>query len=88
MYNAKNFHLLNKKTRPRTHYELIGKTISKKTKKREKKLKEGNQCQNAACEQKTTSEKWNNALEKKLIQKIPGRCRKIAAVDSNKHDWY
>ena len=33
---------------------------------------------------------WENHLEKNPIQKIetyPADCRKIAAVDSNKHDW-
>ena len=45
------FPLTKQKTRPRTDYEWIWKTISKKNQIKNKKKTE-NQCQNAACEQK------------------------------------
>ena len=47
---------LTKKTRPKTEYEWIGKTIWKKTDPKIRK-KSKNQSEIAACEQKTTSEK-------------------------------
>ena len=43
-------------------YESIGKTISKKSDQKNFKKTE-NQCQNAACEQKT-SEKWKGSNKK------------------------
>ena len=49
-YNSKNFHWLNRKTRPRMDYEWIQKTIFKKSEKNRKKTE--NQYQNAACELK------------------------------------
>ena len=51
-YNSKNFHWLNRKTRPRMDYEWIEKTILKNQIKKIRKKKQKNQCQNAACEQK------------------------------------
>ena len=57
-YNSKNFHWLNRKTRPRTDYEWIGKTIYKKSDPKNRKNSK-NQSEIAACEQKTTSEKAN-----------------------------
>ena len=50
------FSLPKQQNRPRTDYERNGKTISKISDK--KKLKQ-NQCQNAACEQKTPARKEN-----------------------------
>ena len=58
-YNSKNFHWLNRKTRPRMDYEWIEKTIIKKFRSKNKKKKTENQCQIAVCEQKTTTEKSN-----------------------------
>ena len=46
-------------------YEWIEKTIFKKIRYKNKKKTE-NQYQNAACEQKTTSEKWKFSLNQKL----------------------
>ena len=51
-YNSKNFHWLNRKTRPRMNYEWIEKTILKKADQKIRKKKTKKQCQNAACEQK------------------------------------
>ena len=47
-------------------YEWIEKTIFKKIRSKNKKKKSKNQCQNAACDQKTTSEKWKFNSNKKL----------------------
>ena len=58
-YNSKNFHWLNRTTRPRVDYEWIEKTIFKKSdqnKKKETKI----QCQNAACEQKKPLARYEN----------------------------
>ena len=54
------FSLTKQKTRPRTDYEWIGKTIYKK------------------------SDPKNRKYTRQIAEKD---CRKIAAVDSNKHDW-
>ena len=64
-YNSKNFHWLNNK-RLITDYEWIGKTISKKNQIKNFKKKTKNWCQNAACEQDTTSQKWKFGSHKKL----------------------
>ena len=51
----KEFLLTKQKPKPRRDFESIGKTISKKIRSKNKKTE--NQSQNAACEQKTTSQK-------------------------------
>ena len=52
----KEFSLTKQETRPRTDYEWIVKTILKN----QIRKKTENQCPNAACEQKTISEKWKS----------------------------
>ena len=46
------------KTMPRMNYEWIGKTISKKKSDPKIKKNSKNQSEIAACDQKTTREKW------------------------------
>ena len=59
--------------------------LKKSDEKTKNQTKTENQCQNAAREnKKTTSEICNFDTNKKTY---PADCRKIAAVDSKKHDW-
>ena len=62
----KEFSLTKQTSRPRKDHEWIGKTIFKKNQIKKFKTKTDNQCQNAACEQKATSEKRKNGLNKIL----------------------
>ena len=54
----KEFSLTKQKTRPRTDYEWIGKTIQKKSDRKNRKNSK-NQSEIAACEQKITTDKAN-----------------------------
>ena len=60
-YNSKNFHWLNRKTRPRMNYEWIEKTILKKIIKNRKSM---SKC--SMWTKRTTSEKWKFNSNKKL----------------------
>ena len=59
-YNSKNFHWLNRKTRPRMDYEWIEKTILKKS---DRKIRKKHQCQNAACEQNKPLARNENLIQ-------------------------
>ena len=61
----KEFSMTKQKIRSRTDYEWIGKTILKKSDEKNKKGE--NQCQNAACEQKTTSQKCKFGSNRKSV---------------------
>ena len=61
-YNSKNFHWLNRKTRPRMDYEWIEKTIFKKSDQKNKKKINAKM---PHVNKKTTSEKWKFNSNKK-----------------------
>ena len=75
----KEFSLTKQKTRPRTDYEWIGKTISEKIRsKKSKNCK--NQSEIAACEQKTTREKANFCSNTVLSLYFKFRAKKLHAA--------
>ena len=65
-YNSKNFHRLNRKTRPRMDYEWIEKTILKKSDQKIGKKKQKINVKTSHVNKKTTSEKWKFNSNKKL----------------------
>ena len=64
-YNSKNFHWLNRKTRPRMDYEWIEKTILKKSDQKIRKKKQKINVKMPHVNKKTTSE-WKFNSNKKL----------------------
>ena len=65
-YNSKNFHWLNRKTRPRMDYEWIEKTILKKSDQKIRKKKQKINVKMPHVNKKTTSEKGKFNSNKKL----------------------
>ena len=65
-YNSKNFHWLNRKTRPRMDDERIEKTILKKNQNKKIRNKQKINVKMLHVNKKTTSEKWKFNSNKKL----------------------
>ena len=65
-YNSKNFHWLNRKTRPRMDYNWIEKSILKKNQNKKIRNKQKINVKMPHVNKKTTSEKWKFNSNKKL----------------------
>ena len=99
-YNSKNFHWLNRNTRPRMDYEWIEKTIFKKSDQKIRKTKQKNNVKMPHVNKKTTSEKrkfnsnkkpgleWAvNGLKKPFRKKSDPKNRKNRKSEWNCRMW-